>query len=248
MELKVSLSSADEVEFKDALEGEEGMDSAVQIVERAIENTVHEAFLGEASTGEESRGHPDPTAVERRSPCELGGNHVGNVGDEEGKLLGPTNNTDERHLLSDIEDAADSIINEAFSANEEHDGSEEMNILNSEEEAETAEEPEEQTRSYEEQRAATAVVRPVAETPPPAPTTPSSLFGGWGGMFSALAEVKARATSHLDKLVDAFDPNVAPDEIDKVKESPPPSPGPEQEGKSFKSLFDKLSPVTLLVG
>lgn len=124
--------------------------------------------------------------------------------------------------------------------------------------------------SYEEQRAAAAIGEKIAsapiETPSlpaagPLPTTPTAttnssslLFGGWGGMLSALAEVKARATTHLDKLADAFDPNVVPDNA--TGDAGPPEVGGAaavaagEEGeklsgeeRSFRGLFDKLSPV-----
>jgi hypothetical protein len=69
-----------------------------------------------------------------------------------------------------------------------------------------------------------------------------SYLSSWGGMFSALSgigsTVKAKASSGLDKLYDVLDPNV-PEESGDVDEPPI---VPEEDPKSIKGLFDRLSP------
>lgn len=69
--------------------------------------------------------------------------------------------------------------------------------------------------------------------------TSGSIFGSWGGVFSALSDIKTKASSHIDRLVDSFDPNVPEEDYQPVDG--------EQEGKekSVKSLFDRLSPVMI---
>lgn len=85
--------------------------------------------------------------------------------------------------------------------------------------------------SLEEQR---TQARAAKDTPAP---HDGSYLASWGGVFSAISEVgsgmRASAMAHLDKVYDALDPAL-PEE-------------PAEGEKSFKTLFEHLRPVRLLV-
>lgn len=85
--------------------------------------------------------------------------------------------------------------------------------------------------SFEERRAAAYQQPPETEAPP--------AFGGW---FSVFGGIKEKASNQLNKLYDALDPNITPDE--PLSSSPVEDDEPAGgDKKSIKSLFDRFSPV-----
>lgn len=89
--------------------------------------------------------------------------------------------------------------------------------------------------SFEERRAAAYQRPPETEAP--------SAFGGW---FSVFGGIKEKASNQLNKLYDALDPNITPDEplsSSSVADDEP----VEGDKKSIKSIFDRFSPVCKIV-
>lgn len=67
---------------------------------------------------------------------------------------------------------------------------------------------------------------------------PAATSSGWGSMFSALTgittTVKATASTQMDKIYDALDPNMPEDNNDEAN----------ADSKSIRGLLDKISPVS----
>lgn len=69
------------------------------------------------------------------------------------------------------------------------------------------------------------------------PTTKSS----WGGVFSVLADIGSSVKSNADKIYDSFDPDASIEGGSDQVQSPVSTMS--ESTKSFRGIFDKLSPV-----